>query len=124
MRKLIVIASLFCLVSIVAQGNLQFNQVLLLSSSTNNLSQWTVPQGKTWKIEAIGGNQSYISVYLNNQYAFEYHGGGGSSGANIAYLRHSSSSPVWLPAGTVLGHSGNYTNNFRWFSIIEFNIVP
>jgi hypothetical protein len=47
MRKLIVIASLFSVVSIVAQGNLQFNQVKLVTV------QETIPVGKVWKVTGI-----------------------------------------------------------------------
>ncbi len=104
-----------------AQGNLQFNQVLFLTATTSNLAQWTVPVGKVWKIEAMGGYAGSTYVYLNNQAAFEHTGPVVSSGG---YYRHSASSPIWLPEGTILGHSSSTQGAYRWFSIIEFNIIP
>ncbi len=104
-----------------AQGNLQFNQVLFLTATTSNLAQWTVPVGKVWKIEALGGYAGSTYVYLNNQAAFEHTGPVVSSGG---YYRHSASSPIWLPEGTILGHSSSTQGAYRWFSIIEFNIIP
>jgi len=121
MKYSIIIIFLFALNNFTAQGNLQFNQVLLLSATTNNAAQWSVPVGKVWKIEALGGFSAYTYVYLNNQIAFEHNGPTVSSGG---YYRHSASSPIWLPEGTILGHVSGNGSAFRWFSIIEFNIVP
>ena len=36
-----------------SQGNLQFNQALLLNATANNSTQWTVPAGKVWKLESV-----------------------------------------------------------------------
>ena len=121
MKYSIIITFLFALNNFNAQGNLQFNQVLLLSATSNNASQWSVPLGKVWKIESIGGYSPCVYVYLNNQIAFEHSGPVVSSGG---YYRHSASSPIWLPEGTVLGHAACSSTSYRWFSIIEFNIVP
>jgi hypothetical protein len=121
MKIFLFLLVLFFLGSYNAQGNLQFNQVLLLSASANNTAQWTVPLGKVWKIESMGGNAACVYVYLNNQMAFEHSGPVVSSGG---YYRHSASSPIWLPEGTVLGHSACSSTAYRWFSILEFNIVP
>lgn len=46
-----------------AQGNLQFNQVLYLSSNADNQTQWTVPAGKVWKMESVGVASS-SSTYM------------------------------------------------------------
>ncbi len=121
MRNFLFFIFLLSSLNITAQGNLQFNQVLLLSATTNNAAQWSVPVGKVWKIEALGGFSAYTYVYLNNQIAFEHNGPTVSSGG---YYRHSASSPIWLPEGTILGHVSGNGSAFRWFSIIEFNIVP
>ena len=121
MKTLLFVLVLFFFGLFNAQGNLQFNQVLLLSASANNTAQWTVPLGKVWKIESLGGYAACVYVYLNNQMAFEHSGPVVSSGG---YYRHSASSPIWLPAGTVLGHSACTSAAYRWFSILEFNIVP
>ena len=122
MKHLFVIFILFFFLNTNAQGNLQFNQVLLLNAASNNSTQWTVPVGKTWKIEAMGTYTSSMYVYLNNNVAFEYIG---DFNNNLgAYYRGSDAPAFWLPAGTVLGHFTNNASAFRWFSIIEFNILP
>lgn len=105
-----------------AQGNLQFNQVLLLNATSNNTAQWTVPAGKTWKIETMGTYTSTMYVYLNNNLAFEYIGDFNNNFG--AYYRGSDAPAIWLPAGSIMGHFTNNASAFRWFSIIEFNIVP
>ena len=106
-----------------SQGNLQFNQALLINATANNSTQWTVPAGKVWKLESMGVNASAVYVYFNGTMAFEYWGATGSTGNN-GYARSADSSPLWLPAGTVVGHYSNATTAYRWFSILEFNIVP
>ena len=122
MKYSIIIIFLFALNTLYSQGNLQFNQVLLLSATSNNASQWSVPVGKVWKIEALGAHSPYTYVYLNNQLAFEHNGPVSSTSGG--YYRHSASSPIWLPEGTILGHVSGNSSAYRWFSIIEFNIVP
>ena len=53
MRKGVLGFFIFCLVSMgVAQGNLQFNQVLLVDTALQ-----TVPANKVWKITAISGSE-------------------------------------------------------------------
>jgi hypothetical protein len=122
MRNFLFFIFLLSSLNITAQGNLQFNQVLLLSATTNNAAQWSVPVGKVWKIEALGAHSPYTYVYLNNQIAFEHNGPVSSTSGG--YYRHSASSPIWLPEGTILGHVSGSSSAYRWFSIIEFNIVP
>jgi hypothetical protein len=105
-----------------AQGNLQYNQTLLLNASINGASQWTVPAGKTWKIESMGCYATTMYVYLNNSIAFEYIGDFNNNFG--AYYRGADAGAIWLPAGTILGHSSSNASAFRWFSILEFNIIP
>jgi hypothetical protein len=125
-----------------AQGTLQFNQVLLV----NNVQQ-TVPAGKVWKVESVlpqaslikvtdsyyyvpspgQANDFIILVNSNNVFLGEV-----STGVTCGYTGSSSSQsaifttvntglfPIWLPAGTTLQAS----NNIRYISVIEFNIVP
>jgi hypothetical protein len=31
---------------------------------------------------------------------------------------------LWIPSGTVLGHSSSNGSAFRYFSVLEFNIIP
>jgi hypothetical protein len=115
---------LFINVSILlySQGNLQFNQVLYLSANSDNTQQWTVPAGKVWKIEAMGIYSNSITFYINNVVSFIYAGTYSVASPN-AYYRNADAGPIWLPAGTVIGHSCGCSGN-RWLSIIEFNVVP
>lgn len=106
-----------------AQGNLQFNQVLMLSSNAsadNNLG--LVPSGKVWKIESFGGGTSSdVSIRLNGANGGMFNNNyGGYSGMyyNSCHL------PIWLPAGTQLGFGGSNGGSLFWCSIIEFNVVP
>jgi hypothetical protein len=105
-----------------AQGNLQYNQTLLLNASSNSTAQWTVPAGKTWKVESMGCYAPTLFVYLNNSIAFEYIGDFNNNQGS--YYRGSDAGAIWLPAGTILGHSSNNASAFRWFSVLEFNIIP
>jgi len=122
MKTFLFVLVLFILGSYNAQGNLQFNQVLLLNATANNTAQWTVPAGKTWKIETMGSYSSTMYVYLNNSIAFEYIGDYNNNFG--AYYRGSDAPALWIPSGTVLGHSSSNGSAFRYFSILEFNIVP
>ena len=132
MKKIILILSLIVFVIVVnAQGNLQFNQVKLITTVQ------TVPVGKVWKVESCGynggapflitnfvasgttcsviGNMSYI-VNGTNNYLFNYENGlsmGTSSGITASPF------PLWLPAGTTLAAG----TNMSFLSVMEFNIV-
>jgi hypothetical protein len=122
MKTFLFVLVLFILGSYNAQGNLQFNQVLLLNATSNNTAQWTVPVGKVWKIETMGSYSNAMDVYLNNSIAFAYIGDYNNNFG--AFYRGSDSPALWIPSGTVLGHSSSNASSFRYFSIIEFNIVP
>jgi hypothetical protein len=116
---------LFYSISSFAQGNLEFNQVKLVGSTTE-----TVPAGKIWKIESAlsssslsisTGTTSTQNVTTNiviNGTNVVVKSSWGSSYASSAI--ETTDLPIWLPAGTTL-QSGN--NVFR-ISVIEFNIVP
>jgi hypothetical protein len=125
MKKLfIAIAFLFLGANIYSQ-NLQFSQVLLLSTAQtgSNILLGTVPAGKVWKIEAFGTTADYYyrcGFSFNGTNAFISTGGVDNYSAGYTYNVDNES--VWLPAGTpVWALSCNY---HRWLSIIEFNIVP
>lgn len=122
MKIFIGLVLIFFVSSFKAQGNLQFNQTLLLNASSNSTAQWTVPAGKTWKVESMGCYAPTLFVYLNNSIAFEYIGDFNNSQGS--YYRGSDAGAIWLPAGTILGHSSNNASAFRWFSVLEFNIIP
>jgi hypothetical protein len=105
--------SFFLLLSIdlFSQGNLQFNQVLVLDAPVAG-NQVTVPAGKVWKIEsvAMASNNAYFQIQW----------------AGLSYFIVNTSSgynnmPFWLPSNatiTLLGSSATKV------SIIEFNVVP
>ena len=114
-----------------AQGNLQFNQVKLVSSVE------TVPAGKVWKIENIlpgvrptttswGNSTLDFIININNQTVYylssESKGslfGNGQTGISsisvgigIALIR--------LPAGSTLSAGTNVLS----VNVLEFNLVP
>jgi len=119
--------------SFFAQGNLQFNQVKLVTALE------TVPAGKVWKIESViytisstsSGAQSTSGgcsqVYYEST-AIEIAGtptkvGQGTQAASVSSLSYTHSYtilPIWIPAGTTL--SGGVCLNK--ISVIEFNIIP
>lgn len=123
MKKIITaFAIIFCVIFFTheskAQGNLQFNQVILFDLASGGTQTITVPPGKVWKIETANtGNGSSGGVWIRN-----------ASSQAIAILSTSNTSsssnyPFWLPSG----YSGNFYNvsaGRASISIIEFNVVP
>ena len=108
-----------------SQNNLQFNRVINFGGSIAPRSEVildTVPSGKVWKIEAVGVYSSTLTVYFNGATSFIY-GGAYSNSSPSGYYRNADASPIWLPSGSVLGQSCGCGGN-RWFSILEFNVVP
>jgi len=122
MRNFLFLLFLIISLSFTAQGNLQFNQVIYFSANADNTTQWTVPVGKVWKIEAVGVYSSTLTVYINGTASFIY-AGAYSNSSPSGYYRNADASPIWLPGGSILGQSCGCGNN-RWFSILEFNVVP
>jgi hypothetical protein len=133
MKKLLL--STFIILSTLAsaQGNLQFNQVKLVTSIE------TVPLGKVWKIESViyniaptaTGYQSGAGSCNSTSYestAIEVAGiptkvGQGTQPASYSSLVYTHSYtilPLWIPAGTTLS-GGTCLNKI---SVIEFNIIP
>ena len=127
MKNLLLIVSILFNYVVFAQGNLQFNQVLLLSTSQNSsILLGTVPAGKTWKIEGYGTN---LTSYYNCDFSFNgvnpAFRAGSTDSYSAAYTYVSSTQQFWLPAGTPLhAFACNGTSGYRWVSIIEFNIIP
>lgn len=107
-----------------AQGNLQFNQVKLVTTAQ------TVPAGKVWKVESCtyNGASTFVLNQVNQQiYALMsivvngvvipvsiYVGGSSSSFSNAQTF------PMWLPAGSTIATG----TNAAFVSVIEFNVVP
>ena len=125
MKTFLFVLVLFFFGSFNAQGNLQFNQALLLSTNqASNVLLGTVPIGKVWKVEGFGSGNSGASEcgwsFDGTNAAFRsgnvYLGGS-------AYQSSNSTSTFWLPAGTTV-YSLNCASNYRWMSVIEFNILP
>lgn len=133
MRIILCFVYIILLGSFYAQGNLQFNQVKLVST------QETVPAGKVWKVESViyniaptaTGYQSGAGSCSSNSYestAIEVAGvptkvGQGTQPAsysNLVYTHSYTILPLWLPAGTNLS-GGTCLNKI---SVIEFNIIP
>ncbi len=114
----------FCRLS--AQGNLQFNQVKLITTVE------TVPVGKTWKISSFlpspNGNYQSITQPAAAEYLISINGYSVNLGRrahfNNNYQIHQqevrSMEEFWLPTGATLG----ILQNIAFLSILEFNIVP
>jgi hypothetical protein len=108
--SLFIVCSLFFISNSYAQGNLQFNQVLVLDVYSNNSLNLpsTVPIGKVWKIESALSTSTSGWIRLN--------------GAQIT-TNSGSVTPFWLPPGYSVTFTT--TNSVEGkISIIEFNIIP
>jgi hypothetical protein len=133
MRIFILFVLLISIETSLAQGNLQFNQVVTYtgtgSGSFSYVSpSWTVPAGKVWKIESASPNlgNTAVSRAVNIN--------AGASWGLFALTTSSQETtinpfPIWLKAGDLvqLQAAGNCcsTTSFSYaISIIEFNIIP
>lgn len=114
-----------------AQGNLQFNQVKLVSVAE------TVPVGKVWKVENIlpsvrptttswSNSTLDFTILVNGQTVYylsaESKGslyGNGQTGIT-SMAAGIGGSPLWLPAGTSLAVGQNILS----INVVEFNIIP
>ena len=133
MKKLLLFTFILLSNLACAQGNLQFNQVKLVTSLE------TVPVGKVWKIESViynipltapgyqstnGSCNSTSSESTGIEIAgVPTKGGQGTQPASYSSLTYTHSYtilPLWIPAGTTLS-GGTCLNKI---SVIEFNIIP
>lgn len=112
-----------------AQGNLQFNQIITVGTTS-----LTVPAGKVWKVESyteseVTFNSNYSSgcvnsnyhrplVINNNNYYFFGNMATASSGAN--YITTGNKLPIWLKPGDQI----RTVCSSDFASVIEFNVVP
>lgn len=145
MRKVFLLLGLVLSVTaVIAQGNMQFNQVINLtistsfapgnSSSNNQTLVVTVPAGKVWKIESA--NMSYQSSSSSKYFVAD-----ASNeicqvvldGAIIAVSSddfYKTPGPIWLAEGAhtfILQGFINSSSQYRWHALItaiEFNVVP
>lgn len=118
---------------VVAQGNLQFNQVVTYTgtgsgSYSYTSPTWTVPAGKVWKIESA--SPSLANSAVTRKINVEAGGGWGTFALTTASNETSINPfPIWLKAGdqVQLQASGNCCSTTTFYyaiSIIEFNIIP
>ncbi|MDG0972651.1 MAG: hypothetical protein P8O07_00690 [Crocinitomicaceae bacterium] len=131
MKKLLSIAVILISLSISAQGNLQFNQVInseytFTGSPDNVIGTITVPNGKVLKIEGV----SLLRVFGSSEYPiYSSYAAVTIAGINVyySYSQQNTCLPLWLGEGThniVVTQTGNTTSNKVGVSAIEFNVVP
>jgi hypothetical protein len=111
MKTLLLIFCLFFGSMLFAQGNLQFNQVLIIDSTPAG-NPVTVPSGKVWKIEsvALSSNLAYFQIQW--------------SGVNYFILNNSNqyaNLPFWLPSNANVSMTSSANGKV---SVIEFNVLP
>ena len=121
---LVLFAFIFFGAQSIAQGNLQFNQVLHLEITCCTASTFTVPVGKVWKIE---GSMAYTNNYPTRITAIN----GNPMEAYLTgytYLNYGVLPiplPYWLPTNTQVSFSTGNTIGYKGYvSIIEFNVIP
>ncbi len=138
--KIVTFISLFLCGLSYSQGNLQFNQVKIIS---NTDPSQTVPAGKVWKIESVfsEGGDTYPMGASGTVYAhfsacglasFNFQNYGRYLSINnipVAFGIHSAGNqmtnlPVWLPSGTTICTCIPSYICARGYSVIEFNIIP
>jgi hypothetical protein len=97
-----------------AQGNLQFNQVKLVSASD------TVPANKVWKVESIlcanfnTSMNANSTIRVNGNFVLvRIYSASGAASWEMKY-------PFWLPAGSSIAANVNVDT----ISVIEYNIIP
>jgi hypothetical protein len=128
-----IFASLLTYVSISGQGNLQFNQIVIVSNTFQ-----TVPQGKVWKIESYLQQQVTVTnqfsegcsgpdiswrlrpFYIDNIPYYSMTGVGYGAGNETFRVAPLNPFPIWLGANQVV----HTTCQGDILSIVEFNIIP
>ncbi|MDA0930788.1 MAG: hypothetical protein O3C32_05380 [Bacteroidetes bacterium] len=108
-----------------AQGTLQFNRILLVSSLD------TVPSNKVWKVSSVlSSSQLHTNapstaistaisingstVFVSGRSYTEQSADGNQSFGTYTQM------PIWLPAQTTLAAGANALS----ISVIEFNVLP
>jgi hypothetical protein len=120
MKHLITFSTVLLLsLSGMAQTGLVFNQcltfggkILIIISGDYYSQEYTVPEGKVWKIEhasvAAASNNLWANALLVNGYQTTY------------FPNNYSAFPIWVKSGDVIRFRGS--NNSDYFlSILEFN---
>jgi len=113
-----------------AQGNLQYDSTITLgesitdsysSSTTTNGPEYTVPVGKTWKIENLIISDNF-TVKINSMPFYV------STSSNYWTIQF----PLWLKSGDRIQFEYNYSGSsmtptrtaYYFMSALQFNIVP
>ena len=100
-KPLLILLTLATAFTINGQSNLEFNQNLFVAIQSPGV---TVPEGKSWKIEASSNGEIFIN--------------------NIPWVTRTTTGfgnlPVWVPGGTTIIANGNNDH----ISVLEFNITP
>ena len=100
-KQVLILLTLATAFTINGQSNLEFNRNLFVAIQSPGV---TVPEGKSWKIEASSNGEIFIN--------------------NISWITRTSSGfgnlPVWVPGGTTIIANGNNAH----ISVLEFNITP
>lgn len=105
MKKFLSIAAVLLSLSVRAQGNLQFNQVVRPVINYNSNTSWnaslgtiTVPVGKVWKIETV----TYLGGVSGTWWPLTGLSDYANLEDNIIYDDNNNRSlfPLWLAAGT------------------------
>ncbi len=127
MKKLIFVHLFFVSLGANAQGNLEFNQVLKVSTT-----QMTVPSGKVWKIESYlqsdvaGTSNSTTGCDVTRVRPFIidgqiYHNIKNVASGSGGYIYTPDNRfPIWLSEG----HTAATSCASDFLSVIEFNVVP
>ena len=127
MKTILFVATFMCLNFYFTQGNLQFNQALVLESSAQTCTAcWTVPAGKVWKVEQFSSNSDQpLLFYVNNKQLAYMNGYAYSTNSTTYYgARWGINFPFWLPATARMGFGGMESSKNISFFVIEFNVVP
>ena len=111
MKHLLISCFLLLSLNSFSQGNLQFNQVLIIDATVAG-NAVTIPAGKVWKIESVAmvSNNSYFQIQWGDANYFVINTSSGYS--NL---------PFWLPSNTTVTFIASSATKV---SIIEFNVVP
>lgn len=132
MKKLLSMAVLLISISVSAQGNLQFNQVInseytFTGSPDDVIATITVSNGKVLKIEGV----SLLRVSGTAEFpVYSSYAAVTIAGINVYYALSIQNTclPLWLGEGThniVVTQTGNTAATHKvGISAIEFNVVP
>ena len=132
MKKILSIVVLLISLSLNAQGNLQFNQVInseytFTGNPNNVIATITVPNGKVLKIEGV----SLLLVSGTSEFpVYSSYAAVTIAGINVyySYSYQNTCLPLWLGEGThniVVNQTGNTSATHKvGISAIEFNVVP